>query len=291
MALARPTGFDRADAIHIWIPIERASIGLMVVTASISGVDESVSAAVGQYVEAIEELLRRQLGRELVGLYLSGSSVLGDFEPATSDVDLIAITRDDPVLAVREAIVEAIDGLSCPARGLEFVLYGRPALVGPEPSLRWSINLNLGPRLPRTVWWFAPEPKPEYWVVLDLAMMRAHGRAIMGQPPAELMDPIDRAVVLGALAQSLTWHADFDRGRPNRVLNACRAWRYLLEGDLVSKMTAADWAERRTGDPVIAEARRLRAEGRLELDPEVVDAFVGPIEDAIQTAAADARTS
>jgi hypothetical protein len=187
--------------------------------------------------------------------------------------------------------VEAIDGLSCPARGLEFVLYGRSAIAGPAPSLRWSINLNLGPRLPRTVWWFDPEPKPEYWVVLDLAMLRAHGRAVAGLPPAALMEPTDRAVVLGALAQSLGWHADFDRGRPNRVLNACRAWRYLIEDDLVSKATAADWAERRTGDPVIAEARRLRAAGRLELDPEVVDAFVGPIEDAIQTAAAGALAS
>jgi len=113
----------------------------------------------------------------------------------------------------------------------------------------------------------------------------------VGRPPAELIDPIDRAVVLRALAQSLGWHADFDRGRPNRVLNACRAWRYLIEGDLVSKTTAADWAGRRTGDPVIAEARRLREEGRLELDPEVVDGFTGPIQDAIQTAAVDARAS
>jgi hypothetical protein len=251
-------------------------------------VDEPVPAAVGRYVETIEELLRRLLGRELVGLYLSGSSVLGDFEPATSDVDLVGIMRDDPALSTREAIVEAIDGLSCPARGLEFVLYGRPAVVGPEPSLRWSINLNLGPRLPSTVWWFDPGPKPEYWVVLDLAMLRAHGRAFVGLPPAELLDPIDRAAVLGALVQSLRWHADFDRGRPNRVLNACRAWRYLIVGDLVSKTTAADWAERRTGDAVIPEALRLRAEGRLELDPQVVDGFVRPIQDAIQTATAGA---
>jgi hypothetical protein len=256
-----------------------------------NGVDEGVPAAIGHYVEAIEELVRRLLGRELLGLYLSGSSVLGDFEPATSDVDLIAITRDDPALATREAIIEAIAGLRCPARGLEFVLYGRSAVAGPKPSLRWSINLNLGPRLPRAVWWFDPEPKPEYWVVLDLAMLRAHGRAIVGLPPAELVDPIDRAVVLAALAQALTWHADFDRGRPNRVLNACRAWRYLIEGDLVSKATAAEWAERRTGDLVIAEARQFRAEGRLELDPGQVDAFVRPIEDAIQIAAADARAS
>lgn len=254
-------------------------------TASINCMDESVPAAVGQYVEAIEELLRRLLGGELLALYLSGSSVLGDFEPATSDVDLIAITRDDPALATREAIVQAIDGLSCPARGLEFVLYRRMAVAGPAPSLSWSINLNLGPRLPKTVWWFDPEPKPEYWAVLDLAMLLAHGRAVVGRPPAELVNQVDRPVVLGALAESLRWHAEYDRDRPNRVLNACRAWRYLIEGDLVSKATAAEWAERRTGDPVIAEARRLRAEGRLELNPEQVDAFVGPIQDAIQTAA------
>ncbi len=37
--------------------------------------------------------LRRSLGDNLCGVYLRGSLALGDFVPATSDVDVLAVTE------------------------------------------------------------------------------------------------------------------------------------------------------------------------------------------------------
>jgi predicted nucleotidyltransferase len=38
---------------------------------------------------------RQTLGVDLIGSYLFGSVVMGDFEPGTSDVDTVAIVRSD----------------------------------------------------------------------------------------------------------------------------------------------------------------------------------------------------
>lgn len=43
-------------------------------------------------IREIQILIKNTLGPELLGLYLFGSLVGGDFDPATSDIDLLAIT-------------------------------------------------------------------------------------------------------------------------------------------------------------------------------------------------------
>ena len=47
-----------------------------------------VDALLGQLLDGI----RNALGERLLGLYLYGSLVAGDFTPGTSDVDLLAAT-------------------------------------------------------------------------------------------------------------------------------------------------------------------------------------------------------
>lgn len=49
-------------------------------------------------IDAILHILRSRiqqtLGEQLVGLYLYGSLVTGDFDHAISDIDLLAVTKD-----------------------------------------------------------------------------------------------------------------------------------------------------------------------------------------------------
>src|ERR1035437_7278621 len=49
--------------------------------------------------------IRAVLGNELVGLYLYGSAVSGDFDEDVSDIDLVAVTRPD-VSAIEIAALE-----------------------------------------------------------------------------------------------------------------------------------------------------------------------------------------
>src|SRR6185503_11758874 len=50
--------------------------------------------------------------------------------------------------------------------------------------------------------------------------------------------------MLGRLAHELSWAAEHNPSS-YAVLNACRAWRYAVDGSLVSKVDGGHWALRR----------------------------------------------
>src|SRR3712207_2269106 len=56
-------------------------------------------ADIDEILHTLRSQIQQTLGEQLVGLYLYGSLVTGDFDPDISDIDLLAVTRaqiDDP---------------------------------------------------------------------------------------------------------------------------------------------------------------------------------------------------
>jgi hypothetical protein len=120
-----------------------------------------------------------------------------------------------------------------------------------------------------------PATDPPHWFVLDLDILRGHGRTLAGPPPAEVVGPIPRRRVLEAVRESLLWHGEHEPNRSQSVLNACRGWRFTEEGVWSSKRDAGAWARSRSGDPgLIDAALAARAGDRSRpLDPARVAAF------------------
>jgi hypothetical protein len=234
--------------------------------------------SVSDYLDSIVGATRAQLGEDLVGICAIGSIALGDFQPATSDVDLIVVTADSLPMDRRHALADAVAGLPIPVRGLECVVYPRQALARPASRPRWEINLNAGPRLPARHETFDPADEDRYWAVLDLAVARESALALVGPPAAELFPEISRALVAEALREGLEWHGAWDGASPNRVLNTARAWYWAVEGRLVSKSEAAGWANARTGETIVSDAQRVRATGEGSLDPAAVSRFAATAE-------------
>jgi hypothetical protein len=234
----------------------------------------------GQLVEACGRAatgaLRRLLGQELVAAYLVGSGALGGVAPTSSDVDVVAVCATEPPEARRRAIAAALAELAMtwPLRGLELVLYARAALAAPERAPRFAINLNVGPRMPYRVS-LDPASEPAHWFLLDLAILRDHGRALAGPPPGELVGPIPRRWLLEALADSMAWHRANEPALQQSVLNASRGWRFAAEGVWSSKPDAAAWSRVRTDDPVTVDtALAIRAGDQARpLDPARVATF------------------
>jgi hypothetical protein len=110
------------------------------------------------------------------------------------------------------------------------------------------LNLNVGPRMPLHLS-TDPAAEPAHWFVLDLAILREHGLALVGPPAAEVVAPIPRPWLLAALTDALTWHTTNEPVLHQTVLNATRAWRYAAEGVWSSKDAAAGWAQARTEEP------------------------------------------
>jgi RimJ/RimL family protein N-acetyltransferase len=221
-------------------------------------------------------LLGRLLGDDLVGAYLVGSGALGGVAPGQSDVDVVAVCAAAPPAERTRAVVAGQGELAMtwPLRGLELVLYTRAAVAAPARSPRFALNLNVGPRMPYRVS-LDPADEPAHWFLLDLAILRDHGRTLSGPPPRDLVGPIPRSWLLEAVRDSLAWHDAHEGALQQTVLNASRGWRFASEGVWSSKDDAGAWALARTDDPATVEtALALRYGDRSRpLDPARVRAF------------------
>lgn len=192
--------------------------------------------------EAADEAVRRRLGGRVVGTYLHGSAVLGGFVPGRSDTDVLVVVADD---VDRTALTPAVDELSvnggCRGTGIELsVATAEAARTSGEP---WPflVHVVTGAAPTRVVW--GSELPGDRDLLMHTAVVRAAGVAISGPPPQQTFGPVDRSAVLAYLVEEL--HEAVECATPTyTVLNACRAYRFLVTGDVVSKLDGATWARR-----------------------------------------------
>lgn len=190
------------------------------------------------------------LGADLLGLHVHGSLVAGDFTPARSDLDVLAVVTRPPDDAMLTAVapVHAELARRHPAwRGrveVETVArstveafvagVGTVAGEGPDAIMRISPGeeLHLLPATPHRV--------------LTWSTVREKGRALVG-PPAQTVLPaipprLARAALLDHVRDWPTWVEDMRQvgGQSYSVLSLCRAWCAVVEGEQLSKRGAAD---------------------------------------------------
>jgi predicted nucleotidyltransferase len=67
-----------------------------------------VPSTVETYVEEVTERLKELLGADLVGHYLHGSVVLGDFAESRSDIDVVAVSSRPLSPEEKKAIAERL---------------------------------------------------------------------------------------------------------------------------------------------------------------------------------------
>src|SRR4051795_5369368 len=77
------------------------------------------------YLEALVHRLSPTLGDQLLAAWVVGSSALGDFDAARSDIDVQALRVARVDRDALRAVAAALSEVPCPVRGLEFVLYAR----------------------------------------------------------------------------------------------------------------------------------------------------------------------
>ena len=87
---------------------------------------------VTRYLDAVTARVRDVFGDRVVGVYTTGSLALGDYRPDRSDIDLMAVVAGSAGLDLRRKLASQLDHrvLTCPAAGLEFVLYPLTTVAG-----------------------------------------------------------------------------------------------------------------------------------------------------------------
>lgn len=212
---------------------------------------------VNALLENLQSRIRAILGEKVVGVYLSGSLVTGDFNHDVSDVDLIVATStdlDDQECTSLAAMHEDV------ARTHEQWRSRIDASYVPIATLRAPGH---GQRYPVKY-----PSEPFHWedagsdLLMTRYILREKGVALFGPPPWTLLDPVSRDDLVRAVQQACReWRGYIKdtrsrNGQAFAILSMCRALYTVIQGDFVSKKQAALWAETSKPEwaPVIRQA-------------------------------------
>jgi predicted nucleotidyltransferase len=227
-------------------------------------------ADVDELLGALLSGVRDVLGEKLVGLYLYGSLVWGDFDHELSDIDLLAATTtdiDDEEFDALKRMHDALaarypswdDRIEVQYLSLEGLKTFRTestkmAVISPgepfhmvEANRDWLMN-----------WYFVQD----------------YGKTLFGPPPGTIIDPIGKEEFIRSIVEhAKAWPTWVDQTRHSRpyqgyaVLTMCRTLYTFRNGVQVSKKQAAAWAETELPEwaPLIRSAIRWREEKRQDL--------------------------
>lgn len=200
----------------------------------------------GEVVAACGHLL----GDRLVAVVLHGSLVLGDWRRSVSDLDLLVVTTEPVPEADRPTVARGLLELSDrrPTPGpLELSVLARPAVAAPRHPVRYEVHVGdahrdqiLTGRPGPTLGGLDPD------LCAHLAVARAHGVALAGPAPDELVGEVARADLLESVQADLDEVLSVGLFEPRPVygvLSACRALATILgrPGTLLSKEQAGEW--------------------------------------------------
>jgi predicted nucleotidyltransferase len=188
------------------------------------------------------------LGNKLVGLYIFGSLVVGDFDYASSDIDLLAATSTE----LDEEEVERLERMHKEIALREKMWDDRveAAYISTEALRRYRSDYRhplISPGEP-----FHMTEASANWII-NRYVLRKKGIVLFGPPPETLVDPITREELLDALQKFIKewreWINTTEVMRPRKyqayaILTMCRVLYTFNYGEVMSKKQAVCWAEK-----------------------------------------------
>lgn len=214
-----------------------------------------------RYAGWLASVVNERCGGALSAAYLHGSAALGGWVAERSDVDVLFVAADDisasAVAAASELLLAA--SADCPGVALEASMV--TVSCAAEPCAPWPFILHVGDgRLVR-----GSDRLGDADLIMHYVACRAAGIALFGPPPADLIGPVGRDVILGFLADDLAWGLA-NASESYSVLNACRALVFFLDDAIVSKVAGGETALRRGLAPSRLAQDALRVQ-RGEAEP------------------------
>ncbi len=245
-------------------------------------------ADVNEVLHSFEVRLRTLLGSHFVGMYLSGSLALGDFDPQSSDIDMVIVTdvelSGDLFAALHDLHAHFDENRSPWAAKVEAVSIPPEALRHSAPTPAQYPQIEKGRPL------FLDHLESGW--IFHCYTLREHGVVVAGPDPHTLIDPVDpdamrraAATIAGTWLEQAQHDADWLTWlRPRKhqafvLLTLCRLLYTLDTGTLASKPAAARWVQKTLGRPWAGFIERSRAglhtsEETLESDANEIVTFI-----------------
>ena len=209
----------------------------------------SLHTPIASLLTTLLERLQSILGPDLVGLYLRGSLVTGDFEPGRSDIDLLAVTEkplNDGKFVQLKALHNKISTFDNPyARRIEIAYIDRHNLRKYQPGQKHP-TLGQGEELSWKV-------HGSNWM-LERWMLREHGQTLIGPDLKTLLDPVPpwdiKLAVVSRVVDWADWAHDEDDSdwklplshKAYAIETMCRILYTANHGIIANKADSVDWA-------------------------------------------------
>jgi predicted nucleotidyltransferase len=206
----------------------------------------------------LKELLkavRSILKRHFIGMYLYGSLASGDFNPETSDIDFVVVTKDELSNEMISKLKDMHANLK--ASGLKWAKKLEGSYI-PQDSLRRYDPANARHPSVGVDWDFGIGFHGSDWII-QRHILREQGVIVAGPTPAALIDLIQSQDIQRAVLEVLRdwWmpvlknNSDFLQNSEYQayaILTMCRSFYTLEHGTIASKPISARWAQK-TVDP------------------------------------------
>ena len=266
--------------------------------------DPTPFADVNSVLDYFRSQLQAVLDGELLGIHLVGSLALGDFDPRSSDIDVVVVTSTeiDPdrftalrhihaqFAASNSPWAEKIEAIYVPASALRHSATG----TSHYPQIEKGKSLSLA-------------PLEDGWVFQCLTI-RDHSVNILGPDLRTLVDPIETQELHDAAtmivsrwilqaAHDPTWLPWLRQAKAQAfvVQTLCRLRYSLATGTAASKLCATEWARKNYGEPwasfIEQSLTSLRGSGNISQGEENTTlAFLEFVAEEIQRSAAAIRS-
>ena len=186
------------------------------------------------------------LGEKLVGLYLYGSLVMGDFDNEISDIDLLAATATDIDHVEFSALQKMQDDIVTKQKEwddrLEIAYLSLHALKTFKSQTSQIAMIS-----PGEPFHFKEAGRDR---LLNWHVVREKGVVLFGPPPTAIIEATSKVEFIQVVKEhTIEWREWFDHmySRPSQtyaILTMCRALYTYKNGEQVSKIQAAAWTEK-----------------------------------------------
>lgn len=207
---------------------------------------QPVRTQVNQLSAALSDLF----GPDLIGLYLHGSMAMGCFNPAHSDLDLIAVIQGDLSQGNARELAGRFLELSGRPSALEFHLLSQVDLAEwryPTPfHFHYSEGWRERYRQALAVGQLPPLPPADRDLAAHLTILHHRGVVLQGPPIAALFPPVPPRDYLAAIWGDIC-SVELEQEPVYGVLCLCRVLAYAADRQVTSKEEGGRWALARAG--------------------------------------------
>ena len=191
--------------------------------------------------------IRQTLGAKLVGLYLDGSLVIGDYDPQISDIDLVAAVSshiDDSEFAnLLRFHTEFVTNNPEWDERVEVCYITVDALSKVKSETSSIVNISPGEPLHR-------KESSKEWIS-NWYLTREKGVTLFGPSPKSMIEPISKDEFIESIKNHVRswdkWLLNIPKNsfaQSYAILTLCRALYTYKNGEQVSKKQAALWAQK-----------------------------------------------